>query len=216
MKKFVQFIPTLIPAIVVIIIVKFGFSISAEDAYTIIEEPIPAYLLDNSDNVKKPKHHYKYKISKDGKEFIKSYENCKLTAYRLPGEKYNTIGWGHYLQRKEEQNIETITQKQADKFFEEDIKWVNDVVTKLLNEVNSEYKWTQNFVDGLCSLVYCCGEGGIRNSKFYKRLKSCRFVNGKINKSDLEYTLASVKTTNCTKPGHYPRRAAEYEMMSKK
>lgn len=154
-----------------------------------------------------------YRMSKRGHEFIKSYEKCKLTAYHIQGEKHNTIGWGHYLQEKHEQGIKKITQKRADELFAQDIAWVDKAVSSMLNEVNSSYKWPQGIVDGLGSLVYNCGERGVRTTEFYKRLKNCRFENGEINASDIAYTLAIVKKTRCTKPGHYKRRLGEFEMM---
>lgn len=154
-----------------------------------------------------------YKMSQNAHEFIKSFEKCKLTAYRIPGEKYNTIGWGHYLDEKHEQNIKQITQSRADELFAQDIVWVDKAVTSMLNDVNPEYIWPQGIVDGLGSLVFNCGERGVRTTEFYRRLQNCRFENGVINKSDIVYTLASVKTTRCTKRGHYKRRAGEYAMM---
>ena len=156
----------------------------------------------------------KYKISEKGLDFIKSFEKCRLKAYRIKGEKYNTIGWGHYLQRPEEQHIQKISQARADQLFRKDIAWVNKAVTSMLNEVNPSYKWPQGIVDGLGSLVFNCGEKGVRTTEFYKRLKNCRFENGRINKADLDYTLAAVKNTRCTQPGHYKRRAGEYAMMN--
>ena len=154
-----------------------------------------------------------YEMSKRGHEFIKSYEKCKLTAYHIRGEKHNAIGWGHYLQEKHERGINKISQQRADELFMEDIAWVNKAVTCMLNEVNSSYKWPQGIVDGLGSLVYNCGEYGVRTTEFYKRLKNCRFHNGEINESDIVYTLAVVKKTRCSLPGHYSRRIGEFEMM---
>ena len=157
-----------------------------------------------------------YKMSKNAHEFIKSFEKCKLNAYRIPGEKYNTIGWGHYLDEKHEQGIKKITQARADELFAQDIAWVDKAVTDMLNDVNPNYKWPQGIVDGLGSLVYNCGERGVRTTEFYRRLQNCRFHNGEINASDIAYTLAAVKKTRCTKPGHYKRRAGEYAMMNEK
>ena len=154
-----------------------------------------------------------YKMSKNAHEFIKSFEKCKLTAYRIPGEKYNTIGWGHYLDEKHERNIKQITQSRADELFREDVAWVDKAITDMLNDVNPDYVWPQGIVDGLGSLVYNCGERGIRTSEFYRRLQNCRFHNGVLNKQDIDYTLAAVKNTRCSKPGHYKRRIGEYEMM---
>lgn len=157
-----------------------------------------------------------YKMSENAHEFIKSFEKCKLTAYRIPGEKYNTIGWGHYLDEKHERNIKQITQSRADELFREDVAWVDKAVTDMLNDVNANYRWPQGIVDGLGSLVYNCGERGVRTTEFYRRLQKCRFHNGVINKQDIDYTLAAVKNTRCTKPGHYKRRMGEYEMMIEK
>lgn len=154
-----------------------------------------------------------YKMSVRGHEFIKSFEKCELTAYHIKGEKHNTIGWGHYLQKPSEKNVKKISQARADELFREDIAWVDRAVTSMLNDVNPEYIWPQGIVDGLGSLVFNCGERGVRTTEFYRRLQNCRFENGQINKSDIDYTLASVKTTRCTKRGHYKRRAAEYKMM---
>ena len=37
------------------------------------------------------------KINDAGLKLIKSFEGCRLTAYKaVPTEKYYTIGWGHY------------------------------------------------------------------------------------------------------------------------
>lgn len=154
-----------------------------------------------------------YKMSARAHDFIKSFEKCKLTAYHIKGEKHNTIGWGHYLQNKNEQHIKKITQKRADELFREDVAWVDKAVTDMLNDVNPDYKWPQGIVDGLGSLVYNCGEHGVRTTEFYRRLQNCRFHNGVINESDINYTLAIVKKTRCTKPGHYKRRIGEYQMM---
>lgn len=35
------------------------------------------------------------KTNKRGVELIKSFEKCRLKAYKLKGENYYTIGWGH-------------------------------------------------------------------------------------------------------------------------
>lgn len=59
-------------------------------------------------------------ISSTGINLIKSFESCKLTAYKaLSSEKYYTIGWGHY--GSDVYNGMEITQEQADALFEQDI-----------------------------------------------------------------------------------------------
>ena len=57
-----------------------------------------------------------------------------------------------------------------------------------------KFKPTQDFIDGLADLVYNCGEAGVKKSEFYKRLCRCRVKNGKVSKTDLNYTIAAVKT----------------------
>ncbi|WP_143767420.1 lysozyme, partial [Paenibacillus odorifer] len=53
------------------------------------------------------------KISQVGISLIKSFEGCRLTAYKpVPTETYWTIGWGHY--GPDVKAGMTITQAQAD------------------------------------------------------------------------------------------------------
>lgn len=148
----------------------------------------------------------KYQISAKGKAFIKSYEKCVLNAYNDPDPKRRSIGWGHQL-RPHERHITKITKKQADKFFDEDIEWVNASVNRIL--ANAKFKPTQGFVDGLASLVYNCGEAGVKQSTFYQRLLKCRPG----NQNDLNFTIAAVKTCRVSSPGHVKRRYDEHRMM---
>ena len=186
----------------------------AYDTMHVMSNKLISKYTENIKTLKKDiSGNHMYEMSKRGHEFIKSYEKCKLTAYHIRGEKHNSIGWGHYLQEKHERGIKKISQQRADELFIEDIARVNKAVTDMLNEVNSSYKWPQGIVDGLGSLVYNCGEYGVRTTEFYKRLKNCRFHNGEINESDIVYTLAVVKKIRCSLPGHYNRRIGEFEMM---
>lgn len=219
-----QFIPFVLPLLFVPVFYSFASPKSVDDGITYIDDPLKPITVyydtvysdivmnipdETFENVTKNT----YKMSSQAHEFIKSFEQCRLTAYHIDGEKYNTIGWGHYLQKPEEQDMKHISQKEADELFRQDVAWVDNAVTAMLNDVNPKFKWPQGIVDGLGSLVYNCGEKGVRTTEFYRRLQNCRFHNGQINKSDIEYTLAIVKNTRCTMKGHYKRRAAEYEMM---
>lgn len=148
-----------------------------------------------------------YTMSHAGKEAIKKHESCKLTAYwDVNGY---SIGYGHHS--KKVHKGMTITQKQADKLFNEDIKYVEKIANRMLKKY--KYKFSQGFFDGLCDLLYNCGEGGVKRSEFYKRLNKCRIANGKMNKSDLRFTVAAVRTIKITAPGHKPRRLATHKMM---
>lgn len=70
------------------------------------------------------------KLSERGREFIKSFESCKLKAYRDGGGVW-TVGWGHT--GPEVRPGFTLTQSQADALFDDDVArfeaGVNDLVT---------------------------------------------------------------------------------------
>ncbi|MEK4882317.1 lysozyme [Paenibacillus sp. FSL R5-0908] len=100
------------------------------------------------------------KISQVGISLIKSFEGCRLTAYKpVPTETYWTIGWGHY--GPDVKAGMTITQAQADSMLISDLtkyeSYVNDPdyvpVTAQLN---------QNQFDALVSFCYNCGNGSLK------------------------------------------------------
>ena len=148
-----------------------------------------------------------YRMSNAGKESIKKHESCKLTAYwDMNGY---SIGYGHHT--KEVKKGMKISQRQAEKYFDEDIKKVEAIANRILKKYN--YKFSQGFFDGLCDLIYNCGEGGVKRSEFYKRLNKCRISKGKMNQSDLRFTVAAVRTMKLTAPGHKARRLATHKLM---
>lgn len=155
-----------------------------------------------------------YKISKVGKDFIKKHETCVLKAYNDPDPKRRSVGWGHQIQPGE--NLETITKAKADELFEEDVQWVNDAINRLIKQNNQNFIYTQGFIDGLGSLIYNCGERGVTLTEFYNRWQKCRYdknePNG-INMKDWLYTIAAVKTSRISAPGHINRRYNEHKMM---
>lgn len=100
------------------------------------------------------------KISQAGIKLIKSFEGCRLKAYKpVPTERYWTIGWGHYGPDVEEDM--TTTQAKADSMLVTDLAkyegYVNDPayvpVTAQLN---------QNQFDALTSFCYNCGNGSLK------------------------------------------------------
>ncbi|MEK5419367.1 lysozyme [Paenibacillus sp. FSL L8-0708] len=100
------------------------------------------------------------KISQVGISLIKSFEGCRLKAYKpVPTEQYWTIGWGHYGPDVTEGM--TITQAKADSMLVTDLakyeSFVNDPVyvpvTAWLN---------QNQFDALTSFCYNCGNGSLK------------------------------------------------------
>lgn len=91
------------------------------------------------------------RISEKGKQLIKSYEGCRLVAYRCPAGVL-TIGWGHTGDVFEGQ---TITQQQADDLFDTDIVRYERPV--------QAYDVNQNQYDSLVSFCYNCGPGALED-----------------------------------------------------
>lgn len=146
-----------------------------------------------------------YSMSMVGKNFIKKHENCVLTSY-WDSNGYS-IGYGHH--GKDVKKNMKISQKQADKYFYNDIKSVNESINRLVSELNPKLNLSQKFIDGLGDLIYNCGENGVRQSDFFNRLKRCR----PNNKNDINYTIAAVKTCRVSCPGHKTRRKETAIMM---
>ena len=165
----------------------------------------------NVEHVNRPE---RYELSKKGKDFIKAHETCVLDAYNDPDPKRRSVGWGHQIQPGEK--LEHITQAKADELFEQDIEWVNDAINRLINNNDKRFVYSQGFVDGLGSLIYNCGERGVKLTEFYSRWQSCRYdKNSKnyINSNDFAYTIAAVKTSRISAPGHVERRYNEHKLM---
>lgn len=165
----------------------------------------------NVEHLNRPKT---YRLSKQGKDFIKSKETCMLHAYNDPDPKRRSVGWGHQIQPGE--SLEHITQKKADELFEKDIERVNDAINRLLAQTDKRFIYTQGFIDGLGDLIYNCGERGVTLSVFWERLQKCRYDRnepGFINKNDLNFTIAGVKTSRISAKGHVPRRYDAHKMM---
>ena len=157
---------------------------------------------------------YPYTVSCKGKQFIKDHESLELKAYNDPTPKKRSIGWGHQIQPGENYNV--ITEATANKLFESDIKKTEASVNRLLKQTNPKFKYTQNFIDGIASLVYNCGEYGVSQTPFYQRLLKCRPDNSDdcINEADLNFALAAVKTSKVFCKAHKVRRTNEYKLMT--
>ena len=162
------------------------------------------------------KHHprKRYKLSKKGKNFIKKHEICVLHAYNDPDPKRRSVGWGHQIQPGE--NLEHITKAKADELFEKDVEWVNDAINRLIAQQDNRFTYSQGFIDGLGSLIYNCGERGVTLTEFWARWKKCRYDASSpeyINRNDWNYTIAAVKTSRISAPGHVERRYNEHILM---
>ena len=156
---------------------------------------------------------FPYSISDSGKQFIKDHEKLRLKAFNDPSPTKQSIGWGHQIKKGED--YKEITEQKANEIFENDIELVNASINRLLKKTNPNFKYTQNFIDGLGSLIFNCGEYGVSTTDFYKRLLKCRPDDSEdnIREDDLNFTLAAVKTSKVFCEGHKIRRMNEYNLM---
>ena len=152
-----------------------------------------------------------YQISQEGIDLIKKYESCSLSAYKDANGW--SIGYGHHGSDVYEGM--KITKKEADEYFKKDIQRFKESVKRLIEALPYEYKFSQGFIDGLYSLVYNCGETGVKTSTFYQRLLKCRVKDGVMNEQDFNFTVAGVKESKISAPGHIKRRHAEHLIMLK-
>ena len=91
-------------------------------------------------------------LSANGLNLIKSFEGCKLTAYKcLPTEKYYTIGYGHY--GSDVTAGMKITKEQAEELLLQDCK----KAIKNVNSFMSKYNFNQNQFDALVSFAFNVG-----------------------------------------------------------
>ena len=95
------------------------------------------------------------KTSPKGVSLIKSFEGCRLKAYKCPAGVW-TIGYGHTAGVKEG---DTITQEQADEYLRNDLEKYEKAVMKY----DGIYRFNQNQFDALVSFTYNCGVGNLKN-----------------------------------------------------
>ena len=106
------------------------------------------------------------KTSDNGIDFLKTQESCSLTAYRLEGETYYTIGYGHYGADVYEGM--TITQQEAENLLRSDLVYyeegVNDIAVSKFPAIN------QNQFDALISYSYNRGLGNSSGTNGLRQL----------------------------------------------
>lgn len=97
-------------------------------------------------------------INSAGLALLKALEGCKLTAYKLKGEAYYTIGYGHY--GADVKKGMTISQVEADELFTKDLekfeKHVKTYAVKKFPGLN------ENQYAALVSYCYNRGLGGLK------------------------------------------------------
>ena len=89
------------------------------------------------------------KISENGLKLIRSFEGCRLEAYKCPAGVW-TIGWGHTGNVKAGQRI---TQAEADKMLTDDM----GPYERNVDKYGTKYMWNQNEFDALVSFAYNVG-----------------------------------------------------------
>lgn len=107
-----------------------------------------------------------FKTSDNGVNFLKSQEGLVLTAYKLSGETYYTIGYGHY--GADVYAGMTITEAEAEALLRQDLvrfeDGVNGIALTKFPELN------QNQFDALVSYAYNRGLGNSEGTNGLRQL----------------------------------------------
>lgn len=142
-------------------------------------------------------------IGNKGLDLIKSFEGCRLSAYKCPAGVW-TIGYGHTQGVYEGM---TISQAQADNMLREDVKYYANAVDRY----NSRFNFTQEEFDSLTSFTYNCGVGSLQavmsccNTK-QEIAEECKLYNkgggvvlpGLVRRREEEYKLFMSGSSNST------------------
>lgn len=136
------------------------------------------------------------KCSETGKNLIKKFESCKLTAYK-DSKGIFTIGYGHTKNVKSGMKI---TKKKAIELFESDVV----IFEKKVNKYVNTYNFTQSQFDALVSFAFNIGsiDQLTNNGK-----RSIKEISNKI----LLYNKCGGKVLN----GLVKRRKAEKQLFDK-
>lgn len=135
------------------------------------------------------------KISENGIALIKSFEGCRLKAYRCPVGVL-TVGYGHTGKDVKENTI--WTQSQAEEALKTDLTKYEKYVNEL--DYYFGYNFTQNEFDALVSFTYNCGKGNL-----YKLTQNGTRTKYEISESFKLYNKANGKVLQ----GLVKRRQAE-------
>lgn len=133
-------------------------------------------------------------IGSKGLELIKSFEGCRLTAYRCLANVL-TIGWGHTKNVHEGMKI---TQDEADRLLHEDVQ----IYVNAVNQYQARFNFNQNEFDALVSFTYNCGIGSLQAVMYCCNTKKeiaeeCKLYNkgggvvlaGLVRRREAEYNL---------------------------
>ena len=140
------------------------------------------------------------RTSKAGIELIKQFESCHFKAYRLSGEQFFTIGYGHSYDPEIDAN--TIwNQSQADQALKKDLAKFEKYVETTVKHISLN----QNQFDALVSYTYNRGLGGL------KQLETNSKTVAEYSKNIVKFWGSAVKY----KKGLVRRRKAEQELFDR-
>ena len=104
------------------------------------------------------------KIDNKGLDLIKSFEGCRLKAYKcVSTEQYYTIGYGHY--GADVSKDMEITMEQATELLKNDVAKFEKCVTSSV-----KVPVTQSMFNALVSFCYNIGQGAFKSSTLLKKL----------------------------------------------
>lgn len=158
---------------------------------------------------KKNHKHSNVHISERGRKLIKDNEGFSPQGYwDVNGV---TIGYGHKIKStdpkwlREKKVGDWISKHDAQELFEKDMnEFINPALVRITDELAKNKVYiSQNVVDGLASLIYNCGEQGVKTTHFYELLKQ-----GKIKEA-----ISCVNETRIYQEAHKTRRKSEQAMM---
>ena len=184
---------------------------------TSLASTIPPTIIKNAINIEIAK------ISPSSKELIKNHEKLKLNAYAI-GDGMITIGYGHAEPAKASVfNVgDHITQAQALKLFEDDIKETENGIKRLFKQWKNEglqIKITQGMFDSMISMGYNIGIYGLRKTKFIQYLKKSDYINAakKIKTTNIAAKVKNKQgdTIFVKMPGLIDRRQLEHNLFVK-
>lgn len=140
-------------------------------------------------------------LSQKIKQMIKGWEGCKLTAYRCPAGVL-TIGYGHT--GADVTPGKSITQVEADRLFDNDIRKFADNVAPLFSGVTLN----NNQFDALVSLSYNIGSLSVKAPTLLRKVKA-NPNDPTIRAEFLKHVNARVNGVLKQLPGLVKRRTAE-------
>ena len=105
-------------------------------------------------------------MTKEGIELIKSFEGCRLEAYKCQAGVW-TIGYGHTQGVYEGKKI---TEEEAERLLASDLAKFETGVRNILGAVANGMR--ENKIDALVSLAFNIGLGAFKNSTLCRKVKA--------------------------------------------